>query len=160
MLPFFFSFSFLTHCYCWSEHWMCEGSGECGLAGSMMAISAALCFECNLPPGSAGNLCVWWASYSLCGDQRDPQNSQRTEEVTQSDPTQLSQVNWSLLIPLRTQQTGPVGTRLSRAVHHVSFSVHSVDGFVWALTRGRLCYRLWRTWCPDDPVCHSTVHLR
>lgn len=58
------------------------------------------------------------ARCSLCGDQWDPQNSQHREEVTQPDLTQLSQVCWPSLIPLRTQQFGPDGTRLSAVVCH------------------------------------------
>lgn len=69
-------------------------------------------------PLAAQGPSVCWARCSLCGDQRDPQNSQRAEEMTPPDLTQLSRVCWTSMRPLRTRQTGPDGTRLSRVVHH------------------------------------------
>lgn len=122
-------------------------------------------FECVKAQGNVGWLAAWWLSLllsvlnvifplavqgpsvcwaccSLCGDQRDPQNSQHTEEVTQPDLTQLSRVCWSSLRPLRTRQTGPDGTRLSRVHHCFSSetlcpsSLWSVDGFIYWLKEG------------------------
>ncbi len=137
---------------------MCEGSGECRLAGSMMAISA-VCFECNLPSGSAGTQCVLGLLLIVWRSTRF-QNSQHTEEVTQPDLTRFSRVYWISLRPLRTQQAGPDGTRLSRAVHHCfSFyksyycvAAHYVlqqwAGFAWALA------------CVSRCFSHSTAGLR
>lgn len=70
------------------------------------------------------------ACCSLCGDQRDPQNSLHTEEVTQPDLTQLSRAYYSSLRPLRTQRIGPDGTRLSKVVYH-RFSSGMLPSVVW-----------------------------
>lgn len=113
-------------------------------------------------PLAAQGPSVCWARCSLCGDQRDPQNSQRAEEMTPPDLTQLSRVCWTSMRPLRTRQTGPDGTRLSRVVHHcLSFdkSCYCVAPrffnsvlcawFIWALAWGRLYHRLRHTWSQD-----------
>lgn len=74
---------------------MCEGSGECGLAGWQRdAISAAaVCFECNLPPGSAGTQCVLGPVAHCVEINEIPEIHNTTaEEVTRSDLTQLSRV--------------------------------------------------------------------
>lgn len=75
-------------------------------------------------PLAVQGVSVCWACCSLCGDQRDPQNSPHTltEEVTQPDPARRNQVYWSSLRPLRTQQTGPDETRLGRVVHQCTSS--------------------------------------
>lgn len=89
---------FLTQCYCWFEHsvymcvWVCEGSGECRLAGwlagSMMAISAAVCFECNLPPGSAGTQCVLGPLLIVWRSTRSPKfTTRRGNDPTWPNPT-------------------------------------------------------------------------
>lgn len=104
----------------WVSEWICEGSGECRLAGWQRDgyLSAPLSVLNVIFALAVLVHSVCRARCSLCGDQWDPQNSQHREEVTQPDLTQLSQVCWPSLIPLRTQQFGPDGTRQSAVVCH------------------------------------------
>lgn len=117
-------FFFLTSSYCWPNcnpsvcvdmcGSKCESSGECGLAGWLAAwwLSLLLAVLFVIFPLAMQGVGVCWACCALCGDQRDPQNSQHTAEVTQADPTKLNKVYWSWFSPLRAQQTAPDGTSL------------------------------------------------
>lgn len=96
-------------CYCWCDHspsmcvcvcvWMCESSGNVDwlVVWWLSLLLAALNVIFPLAVQGAG---VTWVCFSLCGDQPDPQNSQHTAEVTQADPTRLSQVYWLWFRPL------------------------------------------------------------
>lgn len=76
------------------------------------------CFECNLPPGSAGSVRVRVVPVAHCGE---------INEIPKIHSTQRKwpELTWPKLVRstgagsdyLRTQQTGPDGTKLSRVAH-------------------------------------------
>lgn len=91
---------------------MCESSGECGLAGSVMTISAAGFYECHTPHPNPYQHCreLMWPS-SLSWAQQSPQNSQHDQWPKLTQFSFISSTCSGLV--WRTQCPGTGVTRLS-----------------------------------------------
>lgn len=74
-------------CVCVFEY--VKAQGNVGwLAGSMMAICAAVCFECNLRPGSAGTQCMLGQLLIVWRSTRSPKfTTHRGSDPTWPNPT-------------------------------------------------------------------------